>query len=287
MSGSRGKEMDDLNRAYQVLGVNASMSLEEIEAIYDELVLKYKKEAKRNMYYRQKLEEWEEAYDCIMESRLEELDEREEEVDRIYPSLSSHSNHLVKEIKIGIIVGLSVLIMLGMVLIEQLYFNEQLPTQNSVPLTSDVISSDSSTELFHLANQFTLKLGKFKSSDEWDWGYYENGNTWTIVVAFEVTEATNLGALVNLNNFRLNSDYPTSRVPEDVYLDSDVNHIHYLGAYSEIVPKSQKFGVVFNVNAFYEGEERFIYYHHPDGRVQNVGSLVFEQETHGIYVDSF
>ena len=43
--GSRGKEMDDLNRAYQVLGVNASMSLEEIEAIYDELVLKYKKEA--------------------------------------------------------------------------------------------------------------------------------------------------------------------------------------------------------------------------------------------------
>ena len=50
--GSRGKEMDDLNRAYQVLGVNASMSLEEIEAIYDELVLKYKKEAKCNMYYR-------------------------------------------------------------------------------------------------------------------------------------------------------------------------------------------------------------------------------------------
>ena len=44
--------MDDLNRAYQVLGVNASMSLEEIEAIYDELVLKYKKEAKCNMYYR-------------------------------------------------------------------------------------------------------------------------------------------------------------------------------------------------------------------------------------------
>ena len=48
--------MDDLNRAYQVLGVNASMSLEEIEAIYDELVLKYKKEAKCNMYYRQKLQ---------------------------------------------------------------------------------------------------------------------------------------------------------------------------------------------------------------------------------------
>ena len=279
--------MDDLNRAYQVLGVNASMSLEEIEAIYDELVLKYKKEAKCNMYYRQKLQEWEEAYDCIMECRLDELDERAEEMDRIYPSLSGASNHLVKEIKIGMIVGVAVLIMLGIVVVEQMYFTKQTSIQGTENLISDVISSDLNSELFYLANHFTLNLGKFKSTDEWDWGYYENGPTWTVVVVLEVTEATDLGALINLNNFRLNSDYPTISIPEDVYLDSDVNHIHYLGAYSEIVPKSQKFGIVFNVDVFYEGEERFIYYHHPDGRVQTVGSLYFEQETRGIYVDNF
>lgn len=262
--------MDDLNRAYQVLGVNASMSIEEIEAVYDELVLTYKKEAKYNMYYQQKLEEWEEAYECILEERLDELDD--ESIEQIYPSLSHSSHHLVKEIRVGILVGFVVLMILGIVIVDQIYSMQPTEQQDELALNLP----DANSQISQLANQFVLTLGKFNAYDQWDWGYYENGSEWTVVVVFEVKEAQELGALVNLYNFRLESDAPLSALPEEVYLDSEINHIHYLGQYSEIIPQSQKFGVVFKVDAFYEGEERYIYYHHPDGEVQTVGSLIFE-----------
>ena len=49
--------MDDVNRAYQILGVTPTMSLEEIEAVYDELLEKYEHLADDNMYYKEKIAE--------------------------------------------------------------------------------------------------------------------------------------------------------------------------------------------------------------------------------------
>lgn len=275
--------MDDLNRAYEILGVNASMSIEEIEATYDALLLKYAKESEQNMYYRQKLMEWEEAYECIMEHR--ELEE-----ESIYPSPSKYSTNL--EVKIGSLMMGIILLIGGIIFVEQLFLKEEIELETSNNLTSMTSSLTPTDALFELGNNFTLSLSKINEYDQWDWGYYENEDNWTVVVVLEVSEAEELGALINLYNFRLEDDYPTSNIVEDIYLDSTINHIHYLGDYSELVPKSRKFGVVFNVDAFYNGEERFIYYTHPDGRVQTVGSLYFESDIDefkepGIYVDAY
>ena len=47
-------------------------------------------------------------------------------------------------------------------------------------------------------------------------------------------------------------------------------------------------GIVFNVDAFRPGEERILYYYHPDGSKQEVGRLIFEEleetEDHGIII---
>ena len=48
--------MDDVNRAYQILGVTPTMSLEEIEAVYDELLEKYEHLADDNMYYKESVD---------------------------------------------------------------------------------------------------------------------------------------------------------------------------------------------------------------------------------------
>ena len=61
--------MDDVNRAYQILGVTPTMSLEEIEAVYDELLEKYEHLADDNMYYKEKIAEWTDAFDCIIDQR--------------------------------------------------------------------------------------------------------------------------------------------------------------------------------------------------------------------------
>ena len=47
--------------------------------------------------------------------------------------------------------------------------------------------------------------------------------------------------------------------------------------------------MVFKVDPFYKGEERFIYYDYPDGRVEMIGSLYFEseQDENMIYVHYF
>ena len=61
-----------------------------------------------------------------------------------------------------------------------------------------------------------------------------------------------------------------------------------MGENSEIIPVNEKFGIVFDVDAFRPGEERILYYYHPDGSKQEVGRLIFEEleetEDHGIFI---
>ncbi len=47
--------MDDVNRAYELLGVTPTMSLEEIEAVYEELLEQYGHLENDNMYYKEKI----------------------------------------------------------------------------------------------------------------------------------------------------------------------------------------------------------------------------------------
>ena len=72
------------------------------------------------------------------------------------------------------------------------------------------------------------------------------------------------------------------------YSDEELNQVHYLGGYSELVPLNQKFGVVFNVAAFEQGEERILYYYYPDGSKHEVGRLIFDvlnnKEDQGIFI---
>lgn len=262
--------MNELNCAYRTLGVNDSMSLEEIEAVYEELLRKYSTEAKCNMYYERKIMEWKEAYQCILENRID--DEGED-----------YESFLIDKIKVRvlgmklvyIIIGLIFIILSVMVIEKGDWFYSLLHKGNSDVMLSSKNESYTLT-LNDLSNHFTLRLGNFNEQDRWDWGYYDNGTSWTVITAIEVSDSNNLGAFINLYNFRLGDDYPTTYIPEDIYLDQDLNRVHYLGEFSELIPRHQKFGLVFQVNSFEQGEERVIYYNHPDGSKQVVGTLLFE-----------
>ena len=114
--------MDELNRAYELLGVTASMSLDEIEMVYDELVLKYQQEAKSNMYYQHKLEEWKKAYECILDDRLDELNSEEiASMHKIYPNSLKPPNQFGKEVKIGLLVSMIVSVILALIIANQIY----------------------------------------------------------------------------------------------------------------------------------------------------------------------
>ena len=278
--GSRGKGMDELSRAYLVLGVNPSMSIEEIDDIYEELIREYSTKAKENMYYQKKIEEWQEAYEIILEYRIS--NDQEEFLSPISIKES------LKEFKLAKFVIAALLIVLSVVIVNQISdsWNSEPVTTSTSPFEKGSYSS----ALYDLANGFTLNLGKFNSTADWDWGYFENGQSWTIVVAIEVVESHDLGAFINVYNFRLDEDHPTTYISEDIYLDPDLNVIHYLGSFSELVPANGKFGVVFQVPSFQSGEVRTIYYEHPDGMIQTVGQLSFktsemEVEDKGIFVD--
>ncbi len=272
--------MDELNRAYSVLGVDPSMSIEEIEDSYEELIREYSAKATDNMYYQRKMEEWQEAYDIILEYRME--DEQRE------PLLPTSIKEYLKEFKLaGVIISAMVLVC-SVVIVEQVsvWWSQESTVSSASPFEKGSYSN----ALYDLANDFTLNLGKFSRTADWDWGYFENGQSWTIVVAIEVVDSHDLGAFINVYNFRLDEDHPTTYISEDVYLDSDLNAIHYLGSFSELVPVNEKFGIVFQVPAFQAGEERTIYYQHPDGTIQTVGQLSFktsevEVEDKGIFVD--
>ena len=142
--------------------------------------------------------------------------------------------------------------------------------------------------VYDLSNNFHLSLSKFNELDDWDWGYYENHGKWTVILAIQVLEAAEEGAVINTYNFRLDEDYPTTYISNDIYLDEELNQVHYLGENSEIIPVNEKFGIVFDVDAFRLGEERILYYYHPDGSKQEVGRLIFEEleetEDHGIFI---
>lgn len=272
--------MDELSRAYLVLGVNPSMSIEEIDDIYEELIREYSTKAKENMYYQKKIEEWQEAYEIILEYRIS--NDQEEFLSPISIKES------LKEFKLAKFVIAALLIVLSVVIVNQISdsWNSEPVTTSTSPFEKGSYSS----ALYDLANGFTLNLGKFNSTVDWDWGYFENGQSWTIVVAIEVVESHDLGAFINVYNFRLDEDHPTTYISEDIYLDPDLNVIHYLGSFSELVPANGKFGVVFQVPSFQSGEERTIYYQHPDGMIQTVGQLSFktsemEVEDKGIFVD--
>lgn len=277
---SRGKGMDELSRAYLVLGVNPSMSIQEIEEIYEGLIREYSAKAKDNMYYQRKMEEWQDAYEVILEYRM--ADDEEELLSPI--SIKEY----LKEFKLAKFVITAMIVVLSVVVIDQV---SALWSQESVTTSQTPFEKGSySNTLYDLANGFTLNLGKFNNTADWDWGYFENGQSWTVVVAIEVIESHDLGAFINVYNFRLDEDHPTTYISEDIHLDPDLNAIHYLGSFSELVPVNQKFGVVFQVPSFQAGEERIIYYQHPDGMTQTVGRLSFktsemEAEDKGIFVN--
>lgn len=278
--GSRGKGMDELSRAYLVLGVNSSMSMDEIDDIYEELIREYSTKVKENMYYQKKIEEWQEAYEIILEYRISNDQEAFLSPISIQESL--------KEFKLAKFVIVTLLIVLSVVIVNQI--SDSWSFEPVTTSTSPFEKGSYSSALYDLATGFTLNLGKVNSTVDWDWGYFENGESWTIVVAIEVIESHDLGAFINVYNFRLDEDHPTTYISEDIYLDPDLNAIHYLGSFSELVPSNGKFGVVFQVPSFQSGEERTIYYEHPDGIIQKVGQLSFktsemEVEDKGIFVD--
>lgn len=262
--------MNELNCAYRTLGVNDSMSLEEIETVYEDLLRKYSAEAKRNMYYEQKLIEWKEAYECILKNRI---DEEEEDCELF---LIDKVRESIRGLKLVHIIIVFILIILSMIMIGKGDWFYSLRHKDNSDVTLSYKNEVSALGLNELSNQFTLTLANFNDQAKWDWGYYENGTSWTVIAAIEVSDSNDLGAFINLYNFRLGDDYPTTYIPEDIYLDQDLNRVHYLGEFSELIPRYQKFGIVFQVNSFEQGEERVIYYHHPDGTKQVVATLIFE-----------
>ena len=52
--------------------------------------------------------------------------------------------------------------------------------------------------------------------DDWDWGYYEDHGKWTVILAIEVLEAAEEGAVINTYNFRLDEDYPTTYISNEI-----------------------------------------------------------------------
>lgn len=262
--------MNELNCAYRTLGVDDSMTLEEIETVYEDLLRKYSAEAKRNMYYEQKLIEWKEAYECILKNRI---DEEEEDCELFFIDKVRNSIRVGKLVHIMIV---CILIILSMIMIGKGDWFYSLRHKDNSDVTLSYKNEVYALALNELSNQFTLTLANFNDQAQWDWGYYEIGTSWTVIAAIEVSDSNDLGAFINLYNFRLGDDYPTTYIPEDIYLDQDLNRVHYLGKFSELIPRHQKFGIVFQVNSFEQGEERVIYYHHPDGTKQVVGTLIFE-----------
>ncbi|MBQ1785287.1 MAG: hypothetical protein II005_00945 [Turicibacter sp.] len=258
--------MDDVNRAYELLGVTPTMSLEEIEAVYEELLEQYGHLENDNMYYKEKITQWTEAFDCIIDHRIE-----------IAEQMNATSNTQPKRFfSILTLVKLVFIIIVVCVVIKEISWLE----------SPQIITTEPS--VYELSNNFNLKLSKFNELDNWDWGYYEDHGKWTVILAIEVLEATEEGAVINTYNFRLGEDYPTTYISNDIYLDEELNQVHYLGENSEIIPVNEKFGIVFNVDAFRPGEERILYYYHPDGSKQEVGRLIFEEleetEDHGIFI---
>ena len=257
--------MDDVNRAYQILGVTPTMSLEEIEAVYDELLEKYEHLADDNMYYKEKIAEWTDAFDCIIDHRIDITE---------HPSYQNHSDQ--RWLSSLVVVKLVFIVIIACIVIKQIGWLET-PNQS--------VSNGSS--IYELSNNFELSLSKFSEFTDWDWGYYEDGDQWTIILAIEVSKADEEGALINAYNFRLEEDCPTTLITKDIHSDEELNQVHYLGGYSELVPLNQKFGVVFNVAAFEQGEERILYYYYPDGSKHEVGRLIFDvlnnKEDQGIF----
>lgn len=258
--------MDDVNRAYEILGVTPTMSLEDIEGVYDELLQKYEHLAEDNMYYKEKIVEWSDAFDCIIEHRIDIAEHQglsqAEQRPRRFWSLT-----IIKLIFVGLI---------AFIVIKEFNWLSTTPKTSSTP------------GIYELSNNFQLSLSKFSEVDNWDWGYYEEGDEWVVVIAIEVSKAAEDGALINAYNFRLEEDYPTTYITKDIYLDDDLNQVHYLGNNSELVTVNGKFGVVFQVKAFEQGEERVLYYYHPDGSKHEVGRLIFdmleEPEDRGIFI---
>lgn len=258
--------MDDVNRAYDILGVKPTMSLEEIEGVYEELLQKYEHLAEDNMYYQEKLVEWDRAFDCIIEHRIDIADDSD------LPNEGKRSSKFLTLMAIQ-------MIFLGFISVTVFKEFDELKLR---PLSSD------SPGIYELSTNFKLSLCKFSEFDNWDWGYYEEDGEWVIVVAVEVSKAAKDGALINATNFRLEEDYPTTYITKEIYSDEDLNQVHYLGNNSELVKVNEKFGVVFQVEAFEQGEERVLYYYHPDGSKHEVGRLIFdvfqESENPGIFI---
>lgn len=254
--------MKDVNRAYEILGANPSMSLEEIEAAYERLVDGYTYQTADSMT-QEKLIEWADAFECIVEHRID-ISQRPAEESRAH--------------KVGItVLKVVALFIFAFFIVKEITWLEK-PSESALEGGS----------VQQLSNNFELILSKFDESGDWDWGYYEQNGEWTVVVAIKVSEADEAGALVNAGNFQLGEAVPSTVITQTIYSDEEVNHLHYLGGYSELIPANQKFAITFNVVAFMPGEERVLYYHFPDGRKIEVGRLKFEgvngHEDHGILV---
>lgn len=258
--------MDDVNRAYELLGVTPTMSLEEIETVYEELLEQYGHLESDNMYYKEKINQWTEAFECIIDYRID-----------IAEQINTTSNIKQKSFfSILSVIKVVFIVIVACVVIKEISWLESPQT----------ITKESS--IYDLSNNFHLSLSKFNELDDWDWGYYENQGKWTVILAIQVSDASEEGAVINTYNFRLDKDYPTTYISNDIYLDEELNQVHYLGENSEIIPVNQKFGIVFNVAAFKPGEERILYYYHPDGSKQEVGRLIFEgleeEKDYGMYI---
>ena len=217
--------MDDVNRAYQLLGVTPTMSLEEIETVYDELMQQYGHLAEDNMYYKEKIAEWTDAFECIIDHRID-----------IAEQANLYENNQSKRR----ILALTVMKVIFVIIIAFVVVKEIGWLETTKP------GADTSS-IYELSNNFELSLSKFSEFSDWDWGYYEEGNQWTVILAIKVSKAREEGALINAYNFRLEEDYPTTFMEKDVYLDEDLNRVHYLGGYSELIPLNQTFGIIFQM----------------------------------------
>lgn len=254
--------MEDVKHAYEILGVTPTMSLEEIENVYECLVDDFLKQ-NHDSSQDERLLQWAEAFECIVESRI----------DLTACSVKENRGQNVLIILLKVVA----VIIFSCILIKEISWLEQPDPSPVGGVTTD-----------ELSNNFELVLSKFDETSYWDWGYYEQKDEWTVVVAIKVLEASAEGALVSAYNFKLGDDSPVTTVSKDVYKDEEINHLHYLGKYSELVPQSHKFAITFSVSPFMPGEQRILYYEFPNGRKIEVGRLKLENmndhEDHGILV---
>lgn len=137
--------MEDVKHAYEILGVTPTMSLEEIENVYECLVDDFLKQ-NHDSSQDERLLQWAEAFECIVESRI----------DLTACSVKENRGQKVLIILLKVVA----VIIFSCILIKEISWLEQPDPSPVGGVTTD-----------ELSNNFELVLSKFDETSYWDWGY--------------------------------------------------------------------------------------------------------------------